>query len=137
MGAYCTKPIVVGDVQLIRLHYKDGDPITTKAPAEYRGLEGAIRSLIDIPQSERISISTKLEVLGAKITELDPETWDVLRPHISDLWISTRPLVNFPDVSQSPNHSIVHPCNAVGLAATKHSSGGNKQSNGKRERGSN
>ncbi|KAG8806979.1 hypothetical protein FRC17_004697 [Serendipita sp. 399] len=122
MGAQQTKleapePVMVEGTQLLRIHFGDDMPFIVKSPGDFKIivflLTFALRSLkmliaitrerFDIPPTERIDFSTKLALLGDGETELDPDTWEVLRPKISDIWVNTRPMPTAAAVKQPIN----------------------------------
>ncbi|KAG8810548.1 hypothetical protein FRC17_002890 [Serendipita sp. 399] len=85
MGAQQTKseapePVVVEGTQLLRIHFGDNMQFIVKSPEDF-----------------------KLALLGDGETELDPDTWEVLRPKISDIWVNTRPMPTAAAVKQPIN----------------------------------
>ncbi|KAG8806978.1 hypothetical protein FRC17_004696 [Serendipita sp. 399] len=112
MGSKQGKPYSVGKVQLLQVFYKNNKQFVTKSPEDFEVLVGVIRERFEIPPTERIDISTKLKMFGYNETELDPDTWGVLRPKIYNIWVSTRPMPI--TVVQPIDGKIHNPYNSLG-----------------------
>ncbi|KAG8773401.1 hypothetical protein FRB91_001834 [Serendipita sp. 411] len=91
MGADQSKPVIAGDVQLLRVHAGKHE-VVTSVPDTYEELDASLRNrLVYIAEGHQLIISARLECYGWQLVEIDPNVYGALKPKLREVWVTARP----------------------------------------------